>query len=274
MQVSVLQAMTLSRAHTQVARRVETQNCAAELQVLLGTTASLDTLTAAAASDLAAGFARVLSLPAAAITATPLSTEQATAELEVASSLLAARPMQYQLGAVIADSLSVSAAASAAAARRLLSEPTLLEREDMPMPHETIVQATDGHGARAAGSPSNMAARTSAQQDQRLQPYAGDGSGRGSRRLLQSGIASLPVTLDSSAGAAILVAINPSEGSKSEQSAWDGALVTTAALLAAISSAIASEQEVASGVALASAASLHRQGVCGNHRCELGELVR
>lgn len=75
---------------------------------------------------------------------------------------------------------------------------------------------------------------------------------------------------DARVGAAVQAVIQPTDDSQE----WDGALVTTAAVLTAVAAAIAQQQAVADGVLLDSVLALSRDGSCGNGRCELGELVR
>ena len=148
-------------------------------------------------------------------------------------------------------------------------------RATMLMPESTVAPQSGVRAGSHSGEKGD--GQTSTHRDQ-WQPSA-QAPHRHSRLLAQDsssagGYASLPTGLDASTGAAVLVTIDPSKGTKAQAAAWTGAAASTDTLLSAVASAIQNGREVATGVQLASAASLYRQGTCGNHRCELGELVR
>lgn len=98
---------------------------------------------------------------------------------------------------------------------------------------------------------------------------------RGSLRNLKDGDQEIDLNteLDVDGTKVVLVTVDGAQASSAGGASWSGEQLTTGSVVSALSALSSSRQQVIPGAFINSVPGLTRAGKCGNHRCELGELV-
>jgi hypothetical protein len=221
-------------------------------------------MTSMLVSSWAAAMAALLGIPAVAVSANLLTTAQALKHLEGKEPILE-MARTFLVRRLHQEHSSTSEARLEQ--KRLLAAHGIVHSTTYNSKSGTFGQGNKDKGSNVSGC---------SHHDGQFSEIAGDLEAQETFRVLKAAEqeTEIKTELDVNSSQAMLLSIDGARARSAAAAAdWSGEQLATGSLLSALTVLIKSHKQIIPGVFINSLPGLVRVGECGNHRCELGELV-